>query len=262
MSNSAAKVKVLVLRAAGINCDKETVYAFEQAGASVDLIHINAMRESPDTLKNYQILVFPGGFSFGDDISAGKIYSVRLRHELGDQLGEFVQSDKLILGICNGFQILVKAGLLPDPSLKGDYTQKVTLSDNDSGKFEDRWVWLKSYSKKCVFTDPGEMIYLPIAHGEGKFIPQNNSVLEELQKNDQIVFRYVDAQGNFGGFPINPNGSTDHIAGICDKSGHILGLMPHPERHIQTTQGPHWTRSDKTESGGMKLFAKAVNYFC
>jgi phosphoribosylformylglycinamidine synthase len=106
------------------------------------------------------------------------------------------------------------------------------------------------------------MIYLPIAHGEGKFIPQNNSVLEELQKNDQIVFRYVDAQGNFGGFPINPNGSTDHIAGICDKSGHILGLMPHPERHIQTTQGPHWTRSDKTESGGMKLFAKAVNYFC
>ena len=191
----STNVKVLVLRAAGINCDKETVFAFEQAGAKVDLVHINALRESPAVLNNYQILVFPGGFSFGDDISAGKIYSVRLRHELGEQLGEFVQSDKLILGICNGFQILVKAGLLPDPSLKGDYTQTVTLSDNDSGKFEDRWVWLKSYSKKCVFTDPGEMIYIPIAHGEGKFIPQNKEVLAQLQANDQIVFRYVDEKG-------------------------------------------------------------------
>jgi phosphoribosylformylglycinamidine synthase len=259
---SYAKAKVLVFRAAGTNCDKETVYAFEQAGASVDVIHINKLRESPDTLKNYQIAVFPGGFSFGDDIAAGKIFSVRMRHELGPQLNEFVQSDKLVLGICNGFQILVKAGLLPEPNIQGEYSQKVTLSDNDSGKFDDRWVWLKSFSKKCKFISAGELIYLPIAHGEGKFIPRDNDVLSQLHANDQVVFRYVDENGQPGSFPVNPNGSVDDIAGICDPTGRIFGLMPHPERHIMPTQGPHWTRlGGKSETGGMKIFTKAVKYF-
>ena len=260
MSN--AQPNVLVLRAAGTNCDKETVFAFEQAGAKVDSIHLNQLRESPKTINNYQIMVFPGGFSFGDDISAGKIFSVRLRHELGEQIGEFVQSDKLVLGICNGFQILVKTGLLPDARITGEYSQTVTLSDNDSGKFEDRWVWLKSYSKKCVFIEPGEMMYIPSAHGEGKFIPHDDEVLAKLKANDQIVFRYVDEKGNFGGYPVNPNGSVDHIAGICDPSGRILGLMPHPERHIQSTQGPHWTRPGVSEVGGSQIFTRAINYFC
>jgi phosphoribosylformylglycinamidine synthase subunit PurQ / glutaminase len=258
-----AKVKVLVLRAAGTNCDKETLFAFEQAGATGDPVHINRLRETPSLLNDYQILVIPGGFSYGDDISAGKIFAVRLRHELGDRLAEFVQGDKLVLGICNGFQVLVKTGLLPEPELKGEFSQKVTLSDNDSGKYEDRWVWLKSYSKKCKFINAGETIYLPVAHGEGKFIPRDDGTFRQLQANDQIVFRYVDKQGNPGGpFPINPNGSVDDIAGICDPSGKIFGLMPHPERHIDVTQNPHWTtRQGKQKPGGIKIFEKAVKYF-
>ncbi len=257
-----AKVKVLVLRAAGTNCNKETVFAFEQAGAASETVHINRLRETPDLLNNYQVLVIPGGFSYGDDISAGKIFAVRLRHELGDRLSEFVQGDKLVLGICNGFQVLVKTGLLPEPELKGEFSQKVTLSDNDSGKYEDRWVWLKSCSKKCKFINAGEMIHIPVAHGEGKFIPRDDQVLKQLHEKDQVVFRYVDEQGNPGSFPINPNGSVDDIAGICDPSGKIFGLMPHPERHIDVTQSPNQTTfKGKAKSGGMKIFEKAVKYF-
>ncbi len=259
-----AKVKVLVLRAAGTNCDKETIFAFEQAGATAEPVHINRLRETPNLLNDYQILVLAGGFSFGDDISAGKIFAVRLRHELGPQLAQFVQSDKLVLGICNGFQILVKAGLLPEPNINGQFIQKVTLSDNDSGRFQDQWVWLKSCSKKCVFIGPDEMIYLPIAHGEGKFIPHDDATLAQLKANDQIVFRYVDEQGNTGDYPINPNGSIDHIAGICDPSGRILGLMPHPERHIMPTQNPHWTQTESKVSAkymGTHIFTRAVQYF-
>lgn len=253
-------VRVIVLRAAGTNCDKETVFAFEQAGARVDSVHINRLGDSPRLLDNYQILVIPGGFSYGDDISAGKIFAVRLRHELGEQLSEFVQGDKLVLGICNGFQVLVKAGLLPQPELKGDFSQKLTLSDNDSGKYEDRWVWLKSFSRKCAFIKSGEMIYLPVAHGEGKFIPRDNEILDQLRQKDQIVFRYVDDHGQPGPFPINPNGSVDDIAGICDPSGKIFGLMPHPERHIDPTQNPDKNAKQK-KSSGMKIFTNAVKYF-
>jgi len=257
-----ADVKVLVLRAAGTNCDKETLFAFEQTGATGDLVHINQLRQAPHLLDNYQVLVIPGGFSYGDDISAGKILAVRLRHELGDRLAKFVQDDKLILGICNGFQVLVKTGLLPEPDFKAEFSQKVTLSDNDSGKYEDRWVWLKSFSKKCAFIKPGQLIRIPVAHGEGKFIPRDQETLQQLQSNDQIVFRYVDEKGNPGPFPINPNGSTDDIAGICDPSGRVLGLMPHPERHICSTQSPSWTcDTKKSRPGGIAIFENAVKYF-
>lgn len=257
-----AQVKVIVLRAAGTNCDQETAFAFGQAGASADCIHINRLGESPRLLDNYQILVIPGGFSYGDDISAGKILAVRLRHELGEPLREFVQSDKLVLGICNGFQVLVKTGLLPEPQLQGEFSQKVTLSDNDSGKYEDRWVWLKSSSKKCAFIGPDELVHIPVAHGEGKFIPRDNQVLDQLRANDQIVFRYVDQAGRPGPFPVNPNGSVDDIAGICDPSGRIFGLMPHPERHMNPIQGPNKdSQLAKEKAGGMKIFTNAVNYF-
>ncbi|NLX04010.1 MAG: phosphoribosylformylglycinamidine synthase I [Phycisphaerae bacterium] len=257
-----ATVKVLVLRTAGTNCDGETAFAFEQAGAKAEMVHINRILESPEKLDAYQILAIPGGFSYGDDISAGKIFAVRLLHDLGRRLGDFVNRDRLVLGICNGFQVLVKAGLLPEVKPSEDFQQEVTLSDNDSGKFEDRWVWLKSYSDRCVFIEPDRMIYLPIAHAEGKFIPKSEAVLERLKANGQIVFRYVDNKGQFGSYPISPNGSVDHVAGICDPSGRVLGLMPHPERHVKRTHHPHWTRLGEAHEGdGRVIFDRAVRYF-
>ncbi len=260
-TTAGTKVRVLVLRAAGTNCDVETAYAFEQAGAIAELIHINRLRENPSKLKEYQILTIPGGFSYGDDISAGKIFSVQLRHQIGDALRDFVESDKLVLGICNGFQVLVKTGLLPWPAFDKGFTQHVTLAENDSAKFEDRWTYLKAPETKCVFVDSGDIIYLPVAHMEGKFVPFDDGVLDKLKANGQIVFRYVDESGLPGDYPVNPNGSVDDIAGICDPSGRIFGLMPHPERHITETHHPRWTRGDKPIISGMKIFDKAVGYF-
>lgn len=257
-----AVVRVIVLRTAGTNCDVETAFAFERAGASADLVHLNRLLAEPELLDGYQILTIPGGFSYGDDISAGKIFAVQLRHDLGGRLAEFVGRDRLVLGICNGFQVLVKAGLLPEVQLGSDYRQITTLSDNDSGKFEDRWVNLKSASSRCVFIEPGRIIYLPIAHAEGKFVPHDDAVLERLKSNDQVAFRYVGPDGQPGPYPVNPNGSIDDIAGICDPTGRILGLMPHPERHIERTQHPHWTRlADAAEPDGRIIFDHAVRYF-
>lgn len=258
-----ASVRVMILRTAGTNCDVETAFAFDQAGGVSELIHVNKLIAQPQMLDDFQILAIPGGFSYGDDISAGRIFAVGLRRDLGDVLGQFVQKDKLVIGICNGFQVLVKAGLLPDVQLTGTYEQTVTLTDNDSGRFEDRWVHLRSFSTRCVFIDSGAMIYLPIAHGEGKFVPRDDTVIERLKSNDQIVFRYVDSSGRPGPYPANPNGSIDDIAGICDPSGRILGMMPHPERHIHKTQHPHWTRlTDRGGNGdGCTLFANAIRHF-
>lgn len=257
-----ATVKVLVLRTAGTNCDEETVFAFEQAGAQSDLVHVNRLIEHSRMLDDVQILALPGGFSYGDDISAGKIFAVRLHHDLGERLAEFVAKDRLVIGICNGFQILVKTGLLPDARLGGGSEQSITLTDNDSGKFEDRWVHLKAFSDKCVFIEPDRMIYLPIAHGEGKFVPKDQAVLDRLRANGQIVFRYVDASGQSGAYPVNPNGSVDDVAGICDPTGRILGIMPHPERHVRRTHHPHWTRlAEAHEPDGKSIFSNAVRYF-
>jgi len=255
-------VKVMVLRTAGTNCDAETQYAFQQVGAEAELVHINRLMDQPELLGRFQILAVPGGFSYGDDISAGKIFAMQLMHDLGGHLGDFVRDDKLVLGICNGFQVLVKSGLLPEVRPADQFAQSVTLSDNDSGKFEDRWVWLKSFSETCVFIEPGRLIYLPVAHAEGKFIPRDDVTLKNLKTNGQVVFRYVNAAGKPDGYPANPNGSVDDIAGICDPTGRILGLMPHPERHIDRTQHPHWTRlPNNHEPDGKLIFANAVRYF-
>jgi len=257
-----ALVKVIVLRTAGTNCDAETAFAFQDAGARAELVHINRLLEDPHMLDGVQILAIPGGFSYGDDISAGKIFAVRLMHELGGYLGDFVSKDRLVLGICNGFQVLVKAGLLPEVQRAEDFEQTVTLADNDSGKFEDRWVYLKSFSETCVFINPGQTIYLPVAHAEGKFIPRDDATLERLKRNGQVVLRYVDQAGRPGPYPVNPNGSVDDIAGICDPTGRILGIMPHPERHIRRTQHPHWTRlADNHDPDGKVVFSRAVAYF-
>lgn len=256
-------VKAIVLRAAGINCDQETANALELAGATAQLIHINKLIENPNLLEDFQIMVFPGGFSYGDDVAAGKILANQIVHHLSDALKKFVADGKLVLGICNGFQILVKAGLLPD--LDGDGAigdgQLVTITDNDSGRFDDRWVYLKPGTEKCVFINPGQIIYLPIAHGEGKVVTKQSEILDKLINNGHVAFRYVDENGNKGNFPINPNGSSDDIAGLTDTTGRVLGLMPHPERFVRWTQHPRWTRLEKKDAGdGMTIFSNAVQY--
>lgn len=253
------QVKALVLRAAGINCDMETACAFELAGAQVQRTHINRIMENPLMLDGYQIMVFPGGFSYGDDVAAGKILANQIIHHLYDAIAKFIEDGKLVLGICNGFQVLVKAGILGN--IDSSAEQSVTITCNDSGKFEDRWVYLAPGTNKCVFITPEKRIYLPIAHGEGKVLCRDEAVLERLKSNGNIAFRYVDADGNLGGFGVNPNGSIDSIAALTDNTGRILGLMPHPERFVRPTQHPHWTRlRDKKSPDGIGLFNNAVGY--
>jgi len=265
------QVKAIVLRAAGINCDMETEYALEAAGAKAERVHINKIIKDKSALDEYQILVFPGGFSYGDDVAAGKILANQVIHHLADAVQKFIDDGKLVLGICNGFQALVKAGILPgDGSAK---EQTVTVTYNDSGKFEDRWVYLAPQTDRCVFIEPGRQIYLPIAHGEGKVVAKDKATLQKLKSEGHIAFKYVDNEGKEGPYPVNPNGSMDSIAGLIDSTGRVLGLMPHPERHIRHTQHPRWTRDPSSlrfaEAGegrgtrdgdGMTIFNNAVKY--
>ncbi|MBN1540606.1 phosphoribosylformylglycinamidine synthase I [candidate division KSB1 bacterium] len=256
------KPRVLVLRAAGSNCDGETAFAFEKVGAHADLLHINRLLGGEVKLADYQILAIPGGFTYGDDISAGKILANQLKYQLADQMLDFHQQDKLIIGICNGFQVLVKAGLLPQVDVEAD--QSVTLTSNDSGKFEDRWVYLSiEATSTCVFTrNMPLLVYFPVAHAEGKFAVRDTAIRDRLYKQGQIVFRYCRPDGGEANYPDNPNGSVDGIAGICDPSGRVLGLMPHPERHIDATNHPQWTRLGlQREGDGVALFRNAVDYF-
>jgi len=254
-------IRAIVLRAAGVNCDEETQYALELAGAHAERIHINRVIENPGLLEDYQILVFPGGFSYGDDVAAGKILANQIIHHISDTLEKFIEDGKLVLGICNGFQVLVKTGILPGMDGAPSRDQLVTITDNDSGKFEDRWVHLQPGSDRCVFIEPDRRIYLPIAHGEGKVVSKDAHVLEELKSGQYVAFRYVDRDGNEGSFPVNPNGSMGSIAGLTDSTGRVLGLMPHPERHIHRTQHPHWSRlTDGKGADGRTIFENAVKY--
>jgi len=274
-------VKAIVLRAAGINCDMETEYALELAGAAAERVHINRIIEDKAMLDDFQIIVFPGGFSYGDDVAAGKILANQVMHHLSESVRRFIDDGKLVLGICNGFQVLVKAGILPvegtglappqgqatgtsprdrEDTEKSD-GQSVTITYNDSGKFEDRWVYLAAESERCVFIDAGRQIYLPVAHAEGKVVTKDEATLDELKSEGRVAFKYVDENGKEGGFPINPNGSTESIAGLTDATGRVLGLMPHPERFVRATQHPRWTRRGKdAEADGMMIFDNAVKY--
>ncbi|MCM8796608.1 MAG: phosphoribosylformylglycinamidine synthase I [Candidatus Omnitrophica bacterium] len=258
--------KVCVLRTAGTNCDKETAFAFKMAGGSVELVHINKIVSGQACLEKYHILALPGGFSYGDDISSGKIFANELKYKLRQDIEKFILDGKLIIGICNGFQVLVKSGILPGDS---GFEQKASLILNDSAKFEDRWVYLKSHCRrgatlqtKCVWTkNLPEIIYLPVAHGEGKFVVKDNTVLNQLNRNNQIVFQYCDNYGRLSGYPFNPNGSQENIAGICDKSGRVFGLMPHPERHAYPQQHPRWTAKGNKKTGdGFQIFRNGVEY--
>jgi phosphoribosylformylglycinamidine synthase subunit PurQ / glutaminase len=252
-------VRALVLRTAGINCDVETQFAWEKAGAVADRVHINRIIEQPRTLLDYQILTIPGGFSYGDDIASGKIFANQLVHHLADVLHEFLAADRLVLGICNGFQVLVKCDLLPGsaegrPSL----ALAATLTNNDSGKFECRWVYIKVNKKSpCVFTKGITGMYVPIAHGEGKLVAAPG-----LADKLNVVVQYTDEKWKTkAGYPANPNGSVNDIAGICDPTGRIFGMMPHPEDFIRWTQHPRWTREkENTDLYGLQIFTNAVNW--
>ena len=254
------KPKVLILYGYGINCDNETGYGFELAGGEVEKVHINQLIIGEKKLKDYQILAIPGGFSFGDDIGAGKVLATKIKYNLAAEFSEFIKEGKLIIGICNGFQVMVKLGILPGFDKNYD-RQEVTLTFNDSGRFEDRWVYLKINQKSpCIWTKKIETIYLPVRHGEGKFVFKKEKIRERLVSQNQIVAQYTDDKGNLAGYPFNPNGSELNIAGLCDETGRIFGLMPHPEAFLFSQNHPRWTREEVKRGEGVKIFENAINF--
>ncbi|QEG34868.1 phosphoribosylformylglycinamidine synthase I [Bythopirellula goksoeyrii] len=252
-----AQPRILILRAPGTNCDVETAHAFQLAGGQPDVLHLNRLLEAPQLVAEYQVLCIPGGFSYGDDIAAGRIFANEIRHHLSEVLQEFRTAGKLLLGICNGFQVLIKSGLLDTDDETGP---AASLTWNDSGCFMDRWVGLKAAGDKCVFLSGMNELYLPIAHAEGKFVTRDAAALERLDQAGQLVLRYADVEGSIP--PFNPNGAMHDVAGMCDTTGRVFGLMPHPERFVDFTQHPSWTRREvRGEGAGLALFRNAVRYF-
>jgi phosphoribosylformylglycinamidine synthase len=228
---------------------------------------VNQVLDQPKCLADFQILCVPGGFSYGDDIAAGRILGNQIQHHLTEALGEFRDAGKLILGICNGFQVLLKTNLLVAADEHGP---TATLTLNDSGHFETRWVWLAADAGKCVFLSGIQNVELPVAHAEGKFVTRDATAFNQLQKNGQLVLRYMSGDGPARStgiqaqvpYPSNPNGAMGDVAGICDATGRVLGLMPHPERFVDRTQHPRWTREPGRETGdGLRVFENAVRYF-
>lgn len=251
------KARAIVLNGHGINCPYETAYAINTSGGEATIVHVEELITSPKILEEYNLLILPGGFSFGDNLGSARVLANRLRYRVGDALREFISSGKLVMGICNGFQALVKMGLLPVP----DFKQRVTLTYNSSGKFEDRWIRLAINRKSpCVFTKGIEFLDLPVRHSEGRFVPSGKEVVEEMLCKNLIVCQYIGPGGSVNTYPYNPNGSVGGVAGICDESGRIFGLMPHPEAYNHFTNHPFWTRNGGKEGEGLKIFKNAVEY--
>lgn len=244
--------RTLILRTAGTNCDRELAHAFARAGAAPEIVHLNLLIREPHRLEGYELIGIPGGFSYGDDIAAGRILANYLRHRLLEPLLEALDRGVAVIGICNGFQALVKLGLLPDPRAGA---QTATLADNRSGRFVARWVPMHTdAASRCIWTRGLERFALPVAHGEGRFTVADPAQLDLLERNAQLALRYDDGQ--------NPNGSARDIAGICDPTGLVLGLMPHPERFVHPTQPPDWTRRPDALAAatpaGLRFFQNAV----
>jgi phosphoribosylformylglycinamidine synthase subunit PurQ / glutaminase len=287
-------VRALILRAPGINRDEDAALAVELAGGRPERVHINRVVEGAVRLADYSLLIVPGGFSYGDHLGAGKLLAVDLAHRLGEHLADFVADGRPVIGICNGFQVLVKAGILPgEPTNdqrpmtndhevataeqersstdQGDHSSFVvrrssfvaTLTDNESGRFECRWVRLAAdQSSRCIFTQGIERaLEVPVAHGEGRFVTCDATTLAELRRRGQVALRYVASDGGAAAYPDNPNGSDDAIAGVCNPAGNVLGLMPHPEDAILPQQHPRWTREPwRAEGDGLAIFRNAVRY--
>lgn len=255
-------IRALVLRAPGINRDEDAAAAIELAGGEAARIHINRIVDGGVRLADYALLIIPGGFSYGDHLGAGKLLAVDLVHRLSEQLTAFVADGRPVIGICNGFQVLVKSGILPGMQER-QTTASATLTDNASGQFECRWVHLAAdLSSRCVFTQGiAHPIEVPVAHGEGRFVTRDAATLAALQANGQVALRYVAAAGESASYPANPNGSDDAIAGVCNPQGNVLGLMPHPEDAILPHQHPRWTREPaRSEGDGLIIFRNAVRY--
>lgn len=262
--------RVLVLRAPGTNCDEETAHAFERAGAVAERVHVNRLIENQTLKDRYQILCVPGGFSYGDDIAAGRILATRMRKHLADLVDAFVhgEGDRLVLGICNGMQVLMRLGVLTENVTAAGEHEPATLTWNNHGRFEDRWVHLATDGSKCVFLRGIDHMYLPMAHAEGKFVARDAAVGDELRSAGRLCLRYTSdesaaVQDEILPFPANPNGADANVAGVCDATGRVFGLMPHPERHIDATQHPFWTRrKEQPATGdGLAMFNNAVNWF-
>ena len=256
------KPKVLVLLAYGTNRDHDVSEALTLSGADPEIVPLNALHDGKKRWSDYQMLVLPGGFSYADALGAGKLLAIDMQAYFADEIRKFVEAGKPVIGICNGFQALVKSGILPSPKGKGVRSEGATLTFNARGHFECRWVTLRPVSQKCIWTKGlSELIECPIAHGEGNFQTMNNSLLTDLQSHDQIALTYTRPDGSpaSGTYPDNPNGSMLDIAGITNPAGNVLGLMPHPENHIHPFQHPQWTRGVERGSG-LALFKNGVKY--
>ncbi len=252
--------KVLVLKADGTNRDVEMAYAFKIAGGDPKIVHVNELRNGSEKMSNYKILALPGGFAYGDDIVSGKILAIELTSFLGNEMKKFIErKDTAIIGVCNGFQVLVRTGLLPFRKIG---KMDVTLTNNDSGHFECRWIRMKiDNQSKCKFLRGLEdrVIWYPVAHGEGKFFTDPKT-LKEIENQKLVTFRYVDDSGNpTQDYPENPNGALNSIGGICDTTGRILGLMPHPECFVRAEQHPNWRRG-RVKVDGLPLFENIVKF--
>ncbi len=265
------QVKAIVIAGNGTNCERETAHACRLGGADVaDIVHISELLAGRTLLADYHLLVLAGGFLDGDDLGSAKAGANRLLHapihgageHLSDHLRRFIADGKLVLGICNGFQLMVKMGLLP--AVGGEFLQQATLTYNDNGRFEDRWVYLKADPESpCIFTRGIEGIYLPVRHGEGKLVTESDDLLRQLEKRHLGVLKYSTADFMpTMEYPLNPNGSTAAIAGLCDETGRLFGLMPHPEAYVHRTHHPRWTREEHLPEEGMGLwiFRNAVRF--
>lgn len=262
------EVRVCVLQSDGTNCDNELFYAFKKFGGYPEFVHVNELRNKTKSLKDFDILALPGGFSYGDDVVSGKIWAIELISFLKNEIENFRKKGGLIIGICNGFQVLIRTGLLPFGNLG---KMDATLSNNDSGHFECRWVNLKTENSKCVFLKSnykqslsslreGSVGHFAVNHGEGKFF-STPEVIKKVEDENLVVFRYVDDQGNpTQNYPQNPNGSINAIAGVTDPSGRVLGLMPHPEKFIDTTQYPNWRREKISKPHGSFIFEDMIKF--
>ena len=263
-----SRVRACVATGFGVNADEELALAFEMAGAQAVRTHVRDLAENPGQLDGFQILAFPGGFSFGDHLGSGKVFATLFRGSLGAALEKLVSRGGLVIGVCNGFQALVKMGFLPD--LRGAHCQEVSLIHNDSGRFEDRWVRVGfEKSCPCLWTRGLSEMDLPVRHGEGKLVVLSPQVLTEIESRGLVALRYIgrDAAGTVE-YPDDPNGSVNHVAGLCDPTGRVFGLMPHPEAFLYSENHPEWTRlplaphaprGRRPEGQGLAVFRNGVN---